>query len=69
MDAYKLGTNPPSYDKQYARSPETLDWGKTYPGPTLPAEVIARTSAKYVEAYEQLTGKNWSIEHPADFNN
>ena len=58
MDAYKLGTNPPSYDKQYVRDHlETLDWGKTYPGPKLPAEVIARTSAKYVEAYEQLTGK------------
>ena len=57
-DSYQLGTNPPSYDKQYVRDHlETLDWPKTYPGPTLPAEVIARTSAKYVEAYEQLTGK------------
>jgi len=57
-DSYQLGTNPPSYDKQYVRDHlETLDWGKTYPGPSLPAEVITRTSAKYVEAYEQLTGK------------
>ena len=57
-DSYQLGTNPPSYDKQYVRDHlETLDWGKTYPGPKLPTEVITRTSAKYVEAYEQLTGK------------
>ena len=58
MDGYRLGCNPPSYDKQYVRDHlETLDWGKTYPGPKLPGEVIARTSAKYIEAYEQLTGK------------
>lgn len=57
MDGYRLGCNPPSYDKQYVRDHlETLDWGKTYPGPRLPGEVIARTSAKYREAYEQLTG-------------
>ena len=57
-DAYTVGANPPSYDKQYVRDHlETLDWGKTYPGPKLPTEVITRTSAKYVEAYEQLTGK------------
>jgi phosphoribosylaminoimidazole-succinocarboxamide synthase len=35
---------------------ETLGWAKKAPGPALPAEVIARTSAKYREAYEQLTG-------------
>ena len=35
---------------------ETLDWGKVAPGPKLPDEVIARTSAKYIEAYEHLTG-------------
>ncbi len=57
MDGYRLGCNPPSYDKQYVRDHlETLDWGKTYPAPRLPDEVIARTSAKYREAYEQLTG-------------
>ena len=58
MDGYRLGCNPPSYDKQYVRDHlETLDWGKTYPAPRLPDEVIARTSAKYREAYEQLTGR------------
>jgi len=57
-DSYQVGSNPPSYDKQYVRDYlETLDWNKKAPGPSLPAEVVARTSAKYIEAYEQLTGK------------
>ena len=57
-DQYVEGQNPPSYDKQYVRDYlETLDWGKVAPGPKLPADVIARTSAKYIEAYEKLTGK------------
>ena len=55
---YAEGSNPPSYDKQYVRDYlETLDWGKKAPGPKLPSEVIARTSAKYIEAFERLTGK------------
>jgi len=57
-DQYQEGSNPPSYDKQYVRDYlETLDWGKKAPGPKLPPEVIARTSAKYLEACEKLTGK------------
>ena len=57
-DQYEEGKNPPSYDKQYVRDYlETLTWGKVAPGPTLPADVIAKTSAKYIEAYEKLTGK------------
>jgi phosphoribosylaminoimidazole-succinocarboxamide synthase len=36
---------------------ETLDWDKTPPAPSLPSDVIAKTSAKYVEAFEQLTGE------------
>ena len=57
-DQYAEGSNPPSYDKQYVRDYlETLDWGKKAPGPKLPADVIARTSAKYMEAYEKLTGR------------
>jgi phosphoribosylaminoimidazole-succinocarboxamide synthase len=57
-DQYQEGINPPSYDKQYVRDYlETLDWGKVAPGPKLPADVITRTSAKYIEAYERLTGK------------
>jgi phosphoribosylaminoimidazole-succinocarboxamide synthase len=57
MEAYSVGTNPPSYDKQFVRDHlEALGWNKKPPAPALPAEVIARTSAKYREAYEQLTG-------------
>lgn len=57
-DQYAEGSNPPSYDKQYVRDYlETLDWNKKAPGPALPAEVVARTSAKYVEAFEKLTGQ------------
>ena len=56
-DTYAVGTSPPSFDKQYVRDYlETLDWNKTAPGPSLPADVIARTSAKYHEALERLTG-------------
>ncbi|MFZ1447147.1 MAG: phosphoribosylaminoimidazolesuccinocarboxamide synthase, partial [Candidatus Dechloromonas phosphoritropha] len=56
-DQYQEGSNPPSYDKQYVRDYlETLDWDKKAPGPNLPADVIARTSAKYIEACERLTG-------------
>ncbi len=58
-DSYEPGKSPPSYDKQFVRDYlETLAWDKTYPGPLLPAEVIARTSAKYLEAFHQLTGKH-----------
>ncbi len=56
-DTYKVGSSPPSFDKQYVRDYlETLDWNKKSPGPKLPAEVIARTSDKYLEAYRRLTG-------------
>jgi phosphoribosylaminoimidazole-succinocarboxamide synthase len=54
---YAIGTSPPSYDKQFVRDYlETLDWNKTAPGPALPAEVIARTRAKYAEALAKLAG-------------
>ena len=57
-DQYEPGRSQPSFDKQFVRDYlETLDWDKTPPGPTLPAHVIAKTSAKYLEAYEKLTGK------------
>ncbi len=57
-DQYQVGISPPSYDKQFVRDYlETLDWDKTPPAPRLPADVIARTSAKYREALEKLTGK------------
>ena len=56
-DSYREGISPPSFDKQYVRDYlETLDWNKQAPGPRLPAEIIARTAAKYREAYRRLTG-------------
>jgi len=56
-DQYAVGTSPPSYDKQFVRDYlETLDWDKTPPGPHLPAEVIAKTRAKYAEALQRLAG-------------
>ena len=57
-DQYAPGRGQPSFDKQIVRDYlETLTWDKTPPGPQLPADVIAKTSAKYQEAYERLTGK------------
>jgi phosphoribosylaminoimidazole-succinocarboxamide synthase len=55
---YQPGRGQPSFDKQFVRDYlETLDWDKTPPAPALPADVVAKTQAKYVEAYERLTGK------------
>ena len=60
-DQYQVGVSPPSYDKQFVRDYlETLDWDKTPPAPALPADVIARTSAKYREALEKIAGKKIS---------
>ncbi len=57
-DQYAPGKSQPSFDKQFVRDYlETLDWNKTPPGPTLPADVVAKTTAKYLEAYERLTGR------------
>ena len=56
-DEYRPGGTQPSYDKQYVRDYcEGLGWDKTYPGPEIPAEVVAGTRARYVEAFELLTG-------------
>jgi len=56
-DQYRPGISPPSYDKQFVRDYlNEIDWDKNPPGPELPEEVVAATSAKYLEAYEQLTG-------------
>ena len=57
-DSYRVGISPPSYDKQYVRDYlESLTWDKTPPAPTLPEDVIARTSQKYRDALERLTGR------------
>jgi phosphoribosylaminoimidazole-succinocarboxamide synthase len=56
-DAYAPGGPQPSFDKQYVRDyTESLGWDKTYPGPEVPADVVAGTRARYVEAFELLTG-------------
>ena len=56
-DAYEPGTSPPSFDKQYVRDYlETLTWNKQPPAPELPADVVAKTSEKYIDAYRRLTG-------------
>jgi phosphoribosylaminoimidazole-succinocarboxamide synthase len=57
-DQYQVGTNPPSFDKQFVRDwLEAQDWGKAPPAPKLPDDVIAKTSEKYQEALERLTGQ------------
>lgn len=56
-DQYVPGRSPPSFDKQFVRDYlETLTWNKTPPAPVLPPEIIARTQAKYLEAFRRLTG-------------
>jgi phosphoribosylaminoimidazole-succinocarboxamide synthase len=55
---YQVGKSPPSFDKQFVRDwLETTDWDKNSPPPPLPADVVSRTRAKYLEAYEKLTGQ------------
>ena len=54
---WRLGTSPPSYDKQYVRDwLETLDWGKTPPGPAVPPDIVEGTLRRYAEAVRRLTG-------------
>ena len=56
-DSWEPGRGQPSYDKQYVRDwLLSTDWDKEPPAPPLPSEVVAQTRAKYVEAYERLTG-------------
>lgn len=61
-DSYKVGSNPPSYDKQFVRDwLESTGWNKTPPAPALPPEVAQRTSEKYMEAFERLTGQQLDV--------
>ncbi|MEO8204616.1 MAG: phosphoribosylaminoimidazolesuccinocarboxamide synthase [Chthoniobacterales bacterium] len=58
---YRPGENPPSFDKQFVRDYlETLDWDKTPPAPSLPADIISKTAEKYRQAYDLLTGRGLS---------
>ncbi|WJF89720.1 phosphoribosylaminoimidazolesuccinocarboxamide synthase [Paraburkholderia bonniea] len=57
-DQYQVGTNPPSFDKQFVRDwLETQNWNKEAPAPKLPDEVVTKTAEKYREALERLTGQ------------
>jgi len=57
-DQYAPGKSQPSFDKQFVRDYlETLTWDKTPPAPALPPIIVSRTQAKYLEAYERLTGR------------
>lgn len=59
-DTWQPGTSPPSFDKQYLR--DWLDgtgWDHSPPGPELPADVVAGTRERYVEAYERITGRSF----------
>lgn len=59
-DDYQPGRSQPSFDKQYVRDwLETTGWDKQSPPPALPDDVIERTRAKYIEAYEALTGQTF----------
>jgi len=57
-ELYAPGSNPPSYDKQFVRDyVSSIGWNKKPPAPRLPQNVIDRTTQKYLEAYEKLTGQ------------
>ncbi len=57
-DQYAIGSNPPSFDKQFVRDwLETTGWNKTPPAPELPPDVVHKTRKKYLQAYSQLTGE------------
>ncbi len=66
-DEHEPGHGQPSFDKQFVRDYcETLGWDKTYPGPELPDDVVVGTRARYVEAFERLTGISFEdyIDNP-----
>jgi phosphoribosylaminoimidazole-succinocarboxamide synthase len=65
-DEYEPGASPPSFDKQFVRDyAESLGWDKTPPGPELPDDVVAGTRARYLEAFERITGVSFE-DYAAD---
>ncbi|MFM7150636.1 MAG: phosphoribosylaminoimidazolesuccinocarboxamide synthase [Gemmataceae bacterium] len=57
-DGYRVGQNPPSFDKQFVRDwLESSSWDKNSPPPELPEDIVEKTRSKYFEAYRRLTGK------------
>ncbi|HSK46588.1 MAG TPA: phosphoribosylaminoimidazolesuccinocarboxamide synthase [Coriobacteriia bacterium] len=65
-DAYQPGSGQPSFDKQFVRDwLESSGWSKQPPAPALPHEIIEATSAKYIQAYELITGRTFNPEGAA----
>jgi phosphoribosylaminoimidazole-succinocarboxamide synthase len=65
-DEYEPGRPQPSFDKQFVRDyAESLGWDKTPPGPELPDEVVSGTRARYLDAFEQITGVSFD-DYAAD---
>ena len=59
-DSWEPGRPQFAFDKQFLREwSQGLDWDRTPPGPEIPADVVAATRARYVEAYERITGRDW----------
>jgi phosphoribosylaminoimidazole-succinocarboxamide synthase len=59
-DGWEPGRPQFAFDKQFLREwSQGLDWDRTPPGPEIPADVVAATRARYVEAYERITGRDW----------
>jgi phosphoribosylaminoimidazole-succinocarboxamide synthase len=57
MDGYRPGGPQPSFDKQFVRDwCLQTGWDRTHPGPELPDDIVAGTRARYIEAFERLTG-------------
>jgi phosphoribosylaminoimidazole-succinocarboxamide synthase len=63
LDSFQPGRGQPSFDKQFVRDwLEQSTWDKNSPPPPLPDDIVENTRLKYVEAYQRLTGRNWSAE-------
>jgi phosphoribosylaminoimidazole-succinocarboxamide synthase len=61
LDEYSPGKGQPSFDKQYVRDwLDSTGWDHSPPPPDLPSDVVDATRARYVEAYERVTGNPWS---------
>lgn len=56
-DTYKVGEEQPSFDKQFVRNWLNANWDRTGNPPRLPEDIIKKTSEKYIQAYEKITGK------------
>jgi phosphoribosylaminoimidazole-succinocarboxamide synthase len=65
-DRWEPGRPQFSFDKQFVRDwSATLDWDRTAPGPAVPPDVVAATRARYVEAFERITGRRWLNDRSA----